>query len=83
MPESLLQWLVRVGFFALDKWLDARIAAQGWTSASKARAHILEDELIRVLEPIVGELARTFAPKLVGRAFARMFPNDPSTANWG
>lgn len=83
MKDRAISCLVKIGFAALDFWLDSRIRAQGWSSLSKARAQILEDELIRLLEPIVGELARAFAPKLVGRALARAFPNDPSTANWG
>lgn len=83
MKDQLIAFLVKLGVAALDRWLDARIQAQGWTAASKARAHLLEDELIRLLEPALGELARKFAPALVGRAFDRMFPNDSSTGNWG
>lgn len=83
MSDRVVSFFLTLGFMALDGWLKSRIDRQGWPAATKERARALEDELVKFLEPIVGELAKHFAPKLVGRALAKAFPNDPSTANWG
>lgn len=82
MTDRLVAYVVAFAVALIDRWLDTRIERSRWDRTTKERARLLEDELVRMLEPFLKELARVFAKPLVGRALARAFPNDPTTGAW-
>lgn len=80
MADKLLTFMLQLSLGLLDKWLDLRIEQAGWDVTTKARAQMLEDELIRFLEGPLGlAIAKAFGKAIM----AERFGNDPTTGNWG
>lgn len=83
MTDRVLSFLFRIAFAALDFWAKAQIEKTGWSVSVKEHARQLEERLIKLLEPVLGDIAKRLAGSLVKRSLARIFPNDPTTADWG
>lgn len=80
---SFWQGLVKLGRAFFEAWLKGKVDKQKWSEDQKAETKRVIGEVIDFLEPVLGELAKELAPLLVKNSLKRLFPNDPTTANWG
>lgn len=81
MLEVLVELLARFLVAALDRVVDRELAKlPGPVHRSLEE---LEDQIIRMLGPFVGEVAKKWAKNVIAEGLRRRFPNDPSTWVWG